>query len=101
MQVFIKSWWPQDDILAHRNVKVFITHGGLLGSTEAIFHGVPVIGIPIFGDQELNMARAERAGYGLTVNYRNLTKDALTWALNEVLHNPKYETKSSGSVKSF
>jgi len=42
--VFIKSWWPQDDILAHRNVKVFITHGGLLGSTEAIYHGVPVIG---------------------------------------------------------
>lgn len=87
--VFIKSWWPQDDILAHRNVKVFITHGGLLGSTEAIFHGVPVIGIPIFGDQELNMARAQKAGYGLTVNYQNLTQEALTWALNEVLYNPK------------
>lgn len=43
--VFIKSWWPQDDILAHPNVKVFITHGGLLGSTEAIYHGVPVIGM--------------------------------------------------------
>ena len=76
-------------VLAHRNVKVFITHGGLLGSTEAIYHGVPVIGIPIFGDQELNLARAERAGYGLTVNYRNLTEDALTWALKEVLYNPK------------
>jgi UDP:flavonoid glycosyltransferase YjiC (YdhE family) len=87
--VFIKSWYPQDDILAHPNVKIFITHGGLLGSTEAIFHGVPVIGIPIFGDQELNMARAERAGYGLTVNYRNLTEKALTWALNEMLNNPK------------
>lgn len=87
--VFTKAWWPQDDILAHRNVKVFITHGGLLGSTEAIYHGVPVIGIPIFGDQELNMARAQRAGYGLTVNYRNLTQEALTWALNEVLTDPK------------
>ena len=87
--VFIKSWWPQDDILAHPNVKVFITHGGLLGSTEAIYHGVPVIGIPIFGDQELNMARAQRAGYGLTVNYRNLTEDALSWALNEVLGDTK------------
>lgn len=87
--VFIQSWWPQDDILSHPNVKVFITHGGLLGSTEAIYHGVPVIGIPIFGDQELNMARAERAGYGLTVNYRNLTQEALTWALKEVLYNSK------------
>ena len=76
-------------VLAHRNVKVFITHGGLLGSTEAIYHGVPVIGIPIFGDQQLNMARAERAGYGLTVNYQNLTQDALTWALKEVLYDYK------------
>lgn len=87
--VFIKSWWPQDDILAHPNVKVFITHGGLLGSTESIYHGVPVIGIPIFGDQELNMARAERAGYGLTVSYSNLTTESLSWALNEMLNDPK------------
>ncbi|CAO1423153.1 unnamed protein product [Diamesa serratosioi] len=88
--VFIQSWWPQDDILAHPNVKVFITHGGLLGSTEAIYHGVPVVGIPIFGDQELNMARAVRAEYGLMVKYNNLTQTALTWALKEMLDNPKY-----------
>lgn len=88
--VFISSWWPQDDILAHPNVKVFITHGGLLSTSEAIYHGVPVIGIPIFGDQELNMARANRAGYGLTVSYKNLTQSALTWALKEVLNDPKY-----------
>ena len=87
--VFIQSWWPQDDILAHPNVKVFITHGGLLGSTEAIYHGVPVVGIPIFGDQELNMARAVRAEYGLMVNYKNLTQTSLTWALKEVLNDPK------------
>ena len=87
--VFIQSWWPQDDILAHPNVKVFITHGGLLGSTEAIYHGVPVVGIPIFGDQELNMARAVRAEYGLMVKYNNLTQSSLTWALKEVLNNPK------------
>ena len=42
--VFIQKWMPQSDILAHPNVKLFITHGGLLGTTEAIFHGVPVIG---------------------------------------------------------
>jgi hypothetical protein len=88
--VFISSWWPQDDILAHPNVKVFITHGGLLSTSESIYHGVPVVGIPIFGDQELNMARAARAEYGLTVSYKNLTQKALTWALNEILTDPKY-----------
>jgi glucuronosyltransferase len=47
----IASWLPQRDILAHKNVRVFITHGGLLGTTEALIEGVPVLGIPIFGDQ--------------------------------------------------
>lgn len=88
--VFTKAWWPQDDILAHRNVKLFITHGGLLGSSEAIYHGVPIVGIPIFGDQKMNMARAERAGYGLTVSYSNLTEESLSWAVNEILNYSKY-----------
>lgn len=35
----------QDDILAHKNVKVFVTHGGLLSCTEAIMRGWKVINI--------------------------------------------------------
>lgn len=50
----IGSWIPQRDILAHPNVKLFITHGGLLGTTEAIAEGIPVLGIPIFGDQRVS-----------------------------------------------
>lgn len=51
--IMISSWIPQRDILAHPNVKMFITHGGLLGTTEAVAEGVPVLGIPIFGDQKV------------------------------------------------
>lgn len=50
----VRKWLPQDDILAHRNVKLFITHGGLLSCTESILRGKPVVGIPIFGDQMVN-----------------------------------------------
>lgn len=88
--VFINDWFPQDDILAHQNVRVFITHGGLLSTTESIYHGKPFIGIPIFGDQFLNMAKAEANGYGIMLDYNNLTAVSLKNAIEEMIGNPKY-----------
>lgn len=49
--VMIRKWLPQADILAHRNVKVFITHGGLFGTQEGVHYAVPMLGIPFYCDQ--------------------------------------------------
>ena len=48
-----------------------------------------ISGIPIFGDQSLNMARATRAEYGLTIPYPELSQDTLTTAINKILTDPK------------
>ena len=88
--VKLMSWLPQDDVLAHPRVRVFITHGGLLGTQETVFHGKPVIGIPRYGDQRFNMQLAVRKGYGVLLDLRNLTRTSLGWALTEVLDNPRY-----------
>lgn len=89
----IKKWFPQDDILASPKVKLFITHGGLLGGTEAIYYGKPVLTIPIFGDQKFNAARSSMMGYGVRVDYSNLTESSLTWGLKEVINDIKYTDK--------
>lgn len=47
---------------------LFITHGGLLSTFEALHAGVPFIGIPAFADQFVNVNRAERRGFGLRVD---------------------------------
>ncbi|KAB0795113.1 hypothetical protein PPYR_11952 [Photinus pyralis] len=88
--VRLGKWFPQQDILAHPNIKLFITHGGYLSTTEAIYHGVPIVGIPVFGDQEMNVATAEIDGYGKGVSYKTLTEESFGNAVNEVLRNPKY-----------
>ncbi|XP_058054053.1 UDP-glycosyltransferase UGT5-like [Anopheles bellator] len=90
--VIVKAWWPQDDILGHPNVRLFITHGGLLSTTESMFHGVPVIGIPVFGDQYLNMGKAERTGYGLLLPFQEITEDRLRTTIGKMLSDPSYRT---------
>jgi glucuronosyltransferase len=67
-----------------------LTHGGLLGIQEAIDRGVPIVGIPVFGDQQWNMFCATSEGLGVTLDFNNLTFESVSWALNEVLNNPRY-----------
>uniref|UniRef100_A0A2M4BJY0 UDP-glucuronosyltransferase n=2 Tax=Anopheles marajoara TaxID=58244 RepID=A0A2M4BJY0_9DIPT len=90
--VIVKAWWPQDDILGHPNVRLFITHGGLLSTTESMYHGVPVIGIPVFGDQYLNMGKAERTGYGLLLPYKEISEERLATTINKILSDSSYRT---------
>lgn len=49
--VRISKWLQQRDILCHPNVKAFVSHGGLLGSTETVHCGVAAVFTPMFGDQ--------------------------------------------------
>ncbi|KXJ82204.1 hypothetical protein RP20_CCG015146 [Aedes albopictus] len=88
--LMIKAWMPQNDILAHPNVKLFITHGGLLGTTEALYHGKPLVGIPIFGDQPMNIQKAVRSGYAVLLDYDDITEKNVEKALDAVLNDPSY-----------
>lgn len=87
--VKIVKWLPQQDILAHPNVKLFITHGGLLSTIETVYHGVPIIAIPVYGDQMANAHIAEDAGYALTLPMGSITEESLTKLINEIFSNPK------------
>ena len=87
--VKILKWLPQSDILAHPNLKLFITHGGQLSTTEAIVRGKPVIGIPITVDQHPNMLQAEKLGFGKILNFNDISVDSLYDTITEVLTNPR------------
>ncbi|EZA57272.1 UDP-glucuronosyltransferase 2B31 [Ooceraea biroi] len=94
------EWAPQLSVLCHPNTRLFITHGGLLGSQEAVYCGVPILGIPLFGDQHLNMAYFEEKGLALRLNFRQLSYEQLSSSLNELLSNNSYtETARKASIQ--
>jgi glucuronosyltransferase len=61
-----------------------------MSSLEAVIRGVPLVGIPIYFDQTLNVARAVLNGYGLLIDFNNITTESLTWAIQEAVESPKY-----------
>ncbi|XP_038207520.1 UDP-glucosyltransferase 2-like [Zerene cesonia] len=86
--VHIMKWAPQTSILAHPNCIIFITHGGLLSTTEAVHFGKAIIAIPIYADQPTNSKRAVSHGFALQVELTmNLAND-LKVALEEMISNP-------------
>lgn len=68
----------------------FLSHSGMGGTTEAIHFGVPVVAMPVVGDQPSNAAAVEESGLGVTLQIRDLTKENLLAAFRKVL-DPKYK----------
>ncbi|CAH2041369.1 unnamed protein product, partial [Iphiclides podalirius] len=84
--IFVSKWLPQNDLLAHPKVLAFYSHCGLLGVTEAVYHGVPIVGMPIYGDQPVNAAAVEESGFGVKINMHDVTKENLLQKFKTVLN---------------
>lgn len=56
---------------------------------EAISNEVPLVGMPFFGDQPLNVLKMVNLGIAKGIDIEKFTKDDLKEALIEVAENPK------------
>ncbi|XP_066257472.1 UDP-glycosyltransferase UGT5-like isoform X2 [Euwallacea similis] len=83
--VMLTKWAPQFDVLCHPNTKLFISHGGLLGTTEAVHCGVPMLVMPQFGDQNLNAEAVKSHEAGVILNLREVTEEKISQALDMAL----------------
>ena len=80
-------------------MRLFITHGGLFSITEAIYHEVPILGFPVFADQESNMLYAVHDGIGESIEWDDLTEEFLKQKLSNLLQDKKYGTCSENNIK--
>ncbi|XP_043428476.1 UDP-glucuronosyltransferase 2A2 isoform X1 [Prionailurus bengalensis] len=89
------DWIPQNDLLGHPKTKAFITHGGTNGIYEAIYHGVPMVGVPMFADQPDNIAHMKAKGAAVEVNINTMTSEDLLNALRTVINEPSYKENAT------
>ncbi|KAK0073832.1 hypothetical protein PV326_013027, partial [Microctonus aethiopoides] len=95
------SWISQLKVLKHKNIRAFITHGGLMSTLEAISYGVPMIGVPLFYDQSKNIDRYVDINIAVFLDYHKMTEPNLDTALNDILHNPIYSEAAKNISKKF
>ncbi|KAI3365014.1 hypothetical protein L3Q82_000950 [Scortum barcoo] len=84
------KWMPQNNLLGHPKIKAFVAHGGTNGIYEAIYHGVPILGIPLLFDQFENILKMEVRGAAKMVDAAHLDRHNFLEAIQEVLNNPSY-----------
>ncbi|XP_039075826.1 UDP-glucuronosyltransferase 2B31-like isoform X1 [Hyaena hyaena] len=85
------DWIPQNDLLGHPKTKAFITHGGTNGIYEAISHGIPMVGIPLFADQPHNIAHMKAKGAAVRLDFHTMSSRDLLTALRTIINDPSYK----------
>ncbi|ODM98608.1 UDP-glucuronosyltransferase 1-3 [Orchesella cincta] len=105
--LYIGNWFPQQffknfksQILnfllycttAHKNILAFVTQAGRPSTQEAIFHGVPVIVVPVFEDQDYTAERIRDMGGGIKVEIATITKEEFEGAIREITTDPKFKS---------
>ncbi|DBB05883.1 TPA: hypothetical protein ACH3X3_009887 [Trebouxia sp. C0006] len=95
--ILLSDWVPQNDLLGHPNIKAFFTQGGTNSFNEAAYHGVPIVGMPIFAEQPDTVAQAVYQGFGLAVSVQKLRALApdLEHALKRVLAEPSFAAEAA------
>jgi zeaxanthin glucosyltransferase len=82
----VVSYAPQRELLSRAAVAV--THGGLNTTMEALSLGVPLLAIPLAGDQVGVAARIRWHGVGRSIDERERSAPHVKHALSELLDQP-------------
>ncbi len=88
--IHLVNWMPQNDLLAHPNLKLFITHGGLNSIIEAVYNKVPVIAFPFGFDQHSNSAFLQSRKMGLVMKITQFTEEEVITNIENIIEDATY-----------
>ncbi|XP_036382782.1 UDP-glucuronosyltransferase 3A1-like [Megalops cyprinoides] len=92
--VKLVEWLPQNDLLGHPKARLLVTHGGQNSILQAVYHGVPVLGVPLFGDQFDNLVRIETKGLGLILKPTELQREHLSSTMQRLIGDRSFKASA-------
>ncbi|XP_072049034.1 UDP-glucuronosyltransferase 2A1-like [Amphiura filiformis] len=90
--VKMMEWIPQNDLLGHPKTRLIVYQCGVNGAYEAIYHGVPVICLPVFYDQADVAQRLASKGAGLRLDINTVTSEMLVKSIQRVLNDDSFRS---------
>ncbi|KAG9354956.1 hypothetical protein JZ751_001669 [Albula glossodonta] len=94
--VKLVEWLPQNDLLGHSKARLLVTHGGQNSLLQAVYHGVPVLGVPLFGDQFDNLVRVEAKGLGLVLKPTELQREVISSTMKRLIEDRRFKASAMG-----
>ncbi|CEF70350.1 UDP-glucuronosyl/UDP-glucosyltransferase family-containing protein [Strongyloides ratti] len=88
--VHLSSWLPQTDLLQESKTKLIITHCGYNSFQESISAGIPMLCIPLAGDQPRNAKLAERHGLGMILLKSDVNEENIIKSLKSIINDNYY-----------
>lgn len=79
---------PQLEVL--KRATLVVTHAGLNTVLETLAHGVPMVALPVTGDQPAVAARMVRLGAGVALPINQVREDRIRALICKVLTDPSY-----------
>lgn len=92
---------PQNELLGHPNTKLFMSHCGMNGQYESLFHVVPLLCNPVNGEQPYNSERIRKKGFGEVVGIRSITPEELHSRIVIVAQEPRHKLAISKASALF
>lgn len=95
----VRNYVPQLNVLQYSDV--FITHGGMNSTSEAIYYEVPLVVIPQTSDQPLIANQLVELHMGYHINPEEVSVEMLKKAVDTVLSDPSYKQNTKKVSQSF